>query len=167
MQLTNMIVNCPHSFAKVLQRQYDTCTMKVVLLKDVKDTGRAGSVIDCADGHALNFLIPRGMAALATPTNMKQAALRAQQVMDRKQLDMKLIADRLSALAEERLVIRKKANDKGHLYDGVDAAEIAVAADLPEEVIRLEKSIKELGTFEIPVAFGENFGTLSIDIVAE
>ena len=141
--------------------------MKVVLLKDVKNMGRAHSVIEVSDGHALNLLIPKKLAVPATPTSMKQAELRVQQVVDRKELDVKLIADRLVQLADERVTIVKKANEQGHLYDGVDAKEIADAAQLPEEVVRIEKPFKELGTFEVPVAFGEQFGKFSLDIVAE
>ncbi len=141
--------------------------MKVVLLKDVKNTGRAGAVIDCADGHALNFLIPRRLAAPATPANLKQAELRSQQDKDRKALDVKLIQERIASLAEGKTVITKKANEKGHLYDAVDAADVAKATELPEEAISLPKPIKETGTFDIPVAYGENFGTISITIEAE
>jgi large subunit ribosomal protein L9 len=141
--------------------------MKVVLLKDVKNTGRAGAVVDCSDGHAQNFLIPRGMAALATPANLKQAELRLKQEGDRKALDVKLIQDRLTALAEEKIVIVKKANEKGHLYDAVDAADIAKATQLPEETIKIEKPFKEVGTFDVPVSLGESFGKLSIVVEAE
>ena len=141
--------------------------MKVVLLKDVKNTGRAGAVVECSDGHAQNFLIPRGMAALATPANLKQAELRLKQEGDRKALDVKLIQDRLTALAEEKIVITKKANEKGHLYDAVDAADIAKATQLPEEAIKLEKPFKEVGTFDVPVSLGESFGKLSIVVEAE
>lgn len=141
--------------------------MKVVLLKDVKNVGRAGAIVDCSDGHALNMLFPRGMAAPATQANVKQAELRAQQAIDRKELDVKLIEARLAVLSEERTVITKKANEKGHLYDAVDAREIAKAAELPVEVIILEKPIKELGEFEIPVSMGENFGKMTIVIAAE
>ena len=141
--------------------------MKVVLLKDVKNTGRAGAIINCSDGHAQNFLIPRGLATLATPTNVKQAELRAKQDISRKELDVRLIEERLSALSAEKTVILKKANEKGHLYDTVDAADIAKATNLPEEAIKLEKPFKEIGTFDVPVSLGESFGKLSISIEAE
>jgi len=141
--------------------------MKVVLLKDVKNTGRAGAIVSCSDGHGQNFLIPRGLAALATPTNIKQAELRSKQDIDRKELDVKLIQDRLSALSQEKTVIIKKANEKGHLYDAVDAADIAKATNLPVEAIKLEKPFKEIGTFDVPVSLGESFGKLSISIEAE
>jgi large subunit ribosomal protein L9 len=141
--------------------------MKVVLLKDVKKTGRAGEVVECSDGHAQNLLIPRGLAALATPANLKRAETAKRQETERKAIDAKLIEERLAALAEEKVVIRKKANDKGHLYDAVDAADIAQAASIPEDAITLEKPFKEVGTFEVPVAFGESFGKLSITVEAE
>lgn len=141
--------------------------MKVVLLKDVRDMGRAGAALDVADGHALNFLIPRKMAVLATPSALKRAESLAKAAAESRELGAKLVSDRLTALAEERIVIRKKANDQGHLYDGVDAKDIAEAAQLPVEAIHIEKPFKEVGEFEVPVAKGEDFGKISIVIEAE
>ncbi|MDB5265152.1 MAG: rplI [Parcubacteria group bacterium] len=141
--------------------------MKVILTKDVKATGKGGSIVECADGHAMNFLIPRGLAIPATAANLKKAETFKQQETDRKELDHKLVSARIAALAEERIVIKKKANDKGHLYDAVDAAEIAAATDLPEEAIKLEKPIKDLGEIEVPVAIGEVFGKITVVIEAE
>ena len=141
--------------------------MKDVLLKDVRGMGKAGTAQDVSDGHAMNFLIPRKLAVLATPTALKQAEQIATAEKERRQIDAKLISDRLSALAEERIVITKKANEQGHLYDAVDAKDIAQATQLPVEAIHIEKPFKELGTFEVPVAKGEDFGKISIVIEAE
>lgn len=141
--------------------------MKVVLTKDIKGTGRAHTVIEVADGHALNFLLPRGMAIPATPQAVKAAEARAKAVSDRKELDVKLIEQRLETLSSEKLIFRRKANEKGHLYDGVDAKEIAEAAHLPVEAIRIERPFKELGTFEVPVSYGEHFGKFEILVEAE
>jgi large subunit ribosomal protein L9 len=141
--------------------------MKVVLLKDVRDMGRAHTVLEVSDGHALNFLIPRKLAVAATAQNLKRAEAMQGKVSERRELDHKLVAERLAALAEEKVTIVKKANEQGHLYDGVDAGEIAEAAQLPEEVVKLEKSIKELGTHEVSVSAGEVFGKITVEIVAE
>lgn len=129
--------------------------------------GKAGSALNVSDGHALNFLIPRKLAVLATPATLKRAEGLSQAADERRVLDAKLISDRLSALAEERIVILKKANDQGHLYDAVDAKDIAEATQLPVDAIRIEKPFKELGTFEVPVSQGEDFGKISITIEAE
>lgn len=141
--------------------------MKVVLLKDVKDMGRAHTAVDVADGHALNFLIPRKLAVPASPNALKLAETRVKQVKERKELDVLLVEARLTQLAEGKVTVTKKANEQGHLYDGVDAKELAAAADLPEEAIRIERPFKELGTFSVPVALGEDFGAFTVEIVAE
>jgi large subunit ribosomal protein L9 len=141
--------------------------MQVILKQDIKGTGRAHTAVTVADGHALNFLIPRGLAVQATAQGIKVAEARAKALADRKELDVKLIEQRLEALVNEKPVFRKKANEKGHLYDGVDAKEIAEAVHLPEEAIRIERPFKELGTFEVPVSFGSHFGKFSILIETE
>lgn len=147
--------------------------MKVILTKDVKGVGRAHEAILAADGYALNYLIPKKLAIPATPMAMKEAELRRKQVKDRAVLDTALLAQNIASLAEARIVIKMKANEKGHLYDAVGESDIRKAAkeqahiDLPEDAIKLEKPIKELGTFDIPVATAETFGKFSITIEAE
>lgn len=147
--------------------------MKVILTKDVKGVGRVHDTVVTADGYALNYLIPGKFAIAATPTAMKEAEQRRKQVTDRSALDASLLAQNIASLADARIVIKVKANEKGHLYDAVGEPEIRAAAkeqahiDLPEDAIKLEKPIKELGTFDIPVSSGEIFGKFSITIEAE
>ena len=147
--------------------------MKVILLKDVKGIGRAHEVVEAKDGHALNYLIPKKFAISATPTAMKESELRRKQAADRAVLNATLLTQNIAALASARIVIKVKANEKGHLYDAVGESEIRAAAkerahiDLPEDAIKLEKPIKELGTFDIPVATHDTFGKFSITIEAE
>lgn len=146
--------------------------MKVILTKDVKGLGRAHETITTADGYALNYLIPNRLAVVATSGASKEASVRVTTLGARKELDAALIAQNLSSLAEATITIVAKANEKGHLYDGIGAPELALAAkeqahiDLPEGAIKLEKPFKELGTFEVPVAYGENFGKFSVSITA-
>ena len=147
--------------------------MKVVLLKDIKGVGRPHEVVTLADGYALNHLIPKKFAIPATPTAMQEAELRRKQMKEHATLTTALLAQNIASLASARIVIRAKANEKGHLYDAVGESEIRMAAkeqahiDLPEGAIKLEKPIKELGTFEIPVATADTFGKFSITIEAE
>ncbi|HVW71919.1 MAG TPA: 50S ribosomal protein L9 [Candidatus Paceibacterota bacterium] len=141
--------------------------MKVVLTKDVKNTGRAHEVVEVADGHALNFLIPKKMAVVATPAATKVAAGRRAASETARAERAKAVADRLQALASEKPTVKKKANEQGHLYDAVTAAEIAAAAGVPEESIDLERPIKELGEHQIPVSFGDDEGTFTLTVEAE
>ena len=147
--------------------------MKVIILKDVKGIGRMHETVDISDGHALNYLIPKKLAIPATPSAMKEAELRRKKEVDRTALDTALLAQNIAALAEARIVIRTKANEKGHLYDAIGEPEIRAAAkeqahiDLSDDVIKLPKPIKEIGTFDIPVAAAGTFGKFSITIEAE
>jgi len=147
--------------------------MKVILKKDVKGIGRANDAVTTADGYALNYLIPKHLAVVATVGAVKEAELRQKQVSERKDIKDQILAQNMISLAEAKIVIKVRANEKGHLYDAVGKPEIAKAAkecahiDLPEDVIKLEKPIRELGTFEVPVATGEIFGKFSVTIEAE
>lgn len=147
--------------------------MKVILTRDVKGVGRAHEEVATADGYALNYLIPKKLAITATALAKKEAETRRKQSTDRSALDATLLAQNIASLAEARIVIKMKANEKGHLYDAVGESDIRKAAkeqariDLPDDAIRLEKPIKELGTFDIPVATADTFGKFSITIEAE
>lgn len=147
--------------------------MKVILLKYVKGIGRENEVVEVADGFALNSLIPQKLAVVATPGAIRSASGRKVSDESRKEVSAQLLKQSFETLAEARIVIRTKVNEKGHLYDAVAAPEIIEAAkrdagvDLPEDAIKLEKPIKEVGVHEVPIAFGEHFGKFSITVEGE
>jgi large subunit ribosomal protein L9 len=147
--------------------------MKVILIKDVKGIGRAHEAVEAKDGHALNYLIPKKLAIPATPTAIREAELRRKQEMERVAVDVALLTQNISALAGMSIVIKSKANEKNHLYDAVGESDISKAVkeqahiDLPKDAIKLEKPIKELGAFDIPVATADTFGKFSVTIEAE
>lgn len=147
--------------------------MKIVLIKDVKGIGSEHDTVDVADGHALNYLIPKGFAKAATPQARKEAELRLKQKADHSALEASLLAQNIASLAEAHIVIRAKANEKGHLYDAIGEREIVQAAkeqahvDISKDAIRLEKPIKALGTFDVPVATANTFGRFSVTVEAE
>ncbi|MBU6490615.1 50S ribosomal protein L9 [Patescibacteria group bacterium] len=147
--------------------------MKVVLIKDVKGVGHTHETVDALAGYALNYLIPKNLAVFATARSMKEAQMRQKQSINRKELDVGLIAQNIATLADARIVIKAKANEKGHLYNAVGEPEIRKAAeeqahvDLPRASFKIEKPIKELGTFDVPVAVGDVFGKFSVTIEAE
>ena len=135
--------------------------------------GRAHDEVETKDGYALNYLIPKKLAIPATASAVKEAGLRRAKATDRKELDAKLLAQNIAALADANITIVMKANEKGHLYDAVGAPEISAAAkdqariDIPEEAIKLERPIKEVGRFDVPVSAGEVFGSFGITVIGE
>jgi len=101
--------------------------MKVLLLKDVYKLGRAGDVKKVADGYGRNFLLPQGMAALATVGALKQSEkIRTDATKKRAVLnnEMGSVAEVISGLA---LGFGSKAGETGKLYGSITAQDVATA----------------------------------------
>jgi large subunit ribosomal protein L9 len=101
--------------------------MKVLLLKDVYKLGRAGDVKKVADGFGRNFLLPQGMALLATAGNIKQAEhIRVDATKKRAVLnnEMGSVAQVINGLA---LAFGSKAGETGKLYGSITAQDVATA----------------------------------------
>lgn len=125
--------------------------MKVILKADVKGVGAAGSILDVADGHARNYLLPKGLAEEATAGNLAQLAGRraAKQRRDDKSVaEAKAIA---AAVAAKPVVVRAKGGEQGKLFGAVTTAQIADAVrtefgiELDRHKLELAEPIKTAG----------------------
>lgn len=125
--------------------------MKVILLKDVKGTGKAGELKEVSDGYARNFLLKQGAAIEATKENLndfnqKKAAKEAQD--KREEEKAKELAE---ALKKSGVTIHAKAGD-GRLFGSITSKDIAeqlkkeLGFDIDKRKIVLKDPIKELGT---------------------
>ncbi len=143
--------------------------MKVVLLQDVPKLGRAGEVKKVANGYGRNYLIPRGLAVLATPDALRRAeAIKRKADAERARLN-KEYAGLAEQLGQLTLYFPVKASEQGKLYGSVTAQMIAQAIN---ERLSLEgeaainrrqvdvQPIRQLGVFTAPVR-------LTIDLVPE
>jgi large subunit ribosomal protein L9 len=101
--------------------------MKVLLIKDVPKLGRAGDVKKVADGYGRNYLIPQGLAVLATPGALKQAErIRAQAEIRRARLNEEL-RELAQALQGLTLVFHARAGETGKLYGSITPQDVAEA----------------------------------------
>ncbi len=101
--------------------------MKVLLIKDVYKLGRAGDVKKVADGYGRNFLVPQGMAVLATPGAMKTAERIRAKAAERRNLlneEMSVVAE---ALKKIQLSFGARAGETGKLYGSITSQEVANA----------------------------------------
>ena len=99
--------------------------MKVMLVKDVYKLGRAGDVKKVADGYGRNFLIPQGMAVLATEGALKQADRIRQKATERRAIvnnEMGFVAE---ALAKIQLLFGARAGETGKLYGSITSQDVA------------------------------------------
>lgn len=130
--------------------------MRVLLLKDVYKLGHAGDVKKVADGYARNFLIPRGMAVLATAGAVRQAeTLRSSAAQLREKLNSELagVAEKIN---KAKLYFAAKAGETGKLYGSITTASItdALNKEISESLDRrivVHQPIRELGQYKVPV----------------
>ncbi len=145
--------------------------MKVILTNEVDNLGLPGDVVDVADGYGRNFLLPRGLAMLATPGAMKQAEslTRARKAREAKTLDSAQASK--AALEARSLRIPVRVDERGGLYGSVTANDVQRVLkerghDIPRKRIELKGSIKEIGTYEVPVhVHPQVAATLVVDVV--
>ena len=147
--------------------------MKVILLQDVPGIGKKWEVKKVKDGYARNYLLARNLALAATPSRLKDIELKQKQEAQKRTIQEDLFEKTLDSLKESVFVIERRVNEKGHLFDGVDAREIAkllkekLKGEIPLEYIKLEKPIKEAGKHEITVQKGDRQVSFQIEIKPE
>lgn len=131
--------------------------MQVLLLQDVEQLGQAGDIKKVADGFGRNYLIPRGLAVIATPGSIKQAEL-AHRAAARRQAAAISKAQALAQLLDGQTVtFQARAGEEDRLYGSITSANIAEALEekVDQEVDRrkidLAEPIKELGTHAVTV----------------
>ncbi|MCF8085305.1 MAG: 50S ribosomal protein L9 [Desulfohalobiaceae bacterium] len=130
--------------------------MQVILRTDIERLGRLGDVVEVKPGYARNYLLPRDMAMEATPGNMKDFENQRQKLqerLDKARSDAERLAGQLQDL-KLRIPVRVGEGDK--LYGSVTTAMIADALaeqgfDLDKKKIELDKPIRSLGQFSVPV----------------
>lgn len=131
--------------------------MKVLLLQDVYNLGQAGEVKTVADGYGRNYLLPRGMAILATPAAIRRAERIKQAAVERRAREKADIEALAQVIGGMMLTFNVRTGEKGKLYGSITSAQIADAiakklgAEFDKRKIALREPIREVGTYSIPV----------------
>jgi len=101
--------------------------MKVLFLKDVGGVGKRGEVKEITDGYALNALIPSGKAVQATAAVIAAHEKRTAQNKIEEERHVAAKKAKLHSLEGKSIVVKVRANEKGHLFKGINAKEILAA----------------------------------------
>lgn len=130
--------------------------MKVIFLKDVKGAGRRYEEKEVSEGYAINFLLPQKLAVPATGAAAGQIKTLKEGEQRREEAKVSKLQAEVHKLANTTISIKAKANDKNHLFFGLNAAKLTEllktrGIDVPADCILLDSPIKELGTREIPI----------------
>jgi len=144
--------------------------MKIILLQDVAKVGKKYDVKNVSDGHALNMLIPRGFAVVATPAAVKKVDKLKSEDTAHKKVQEDLLLMNLKSIDGVTLEMSEKANDKGHLFAGVHKEEIIAAMNAQKQInllpefIMLDKPIKEVGDHSVEIKIKDKKATLKLSI---
>ena len=132
--------------------------MKVILLKDVGGTGKAGEVKDVADGFGLNMLMPHGLAKQATKDALASHEKLQAELSATREKETAALKERVQSLRGARIEMKLRATEKGGLFKSVGAKEIAGALktqrdiELPVEAIHPLEPIKTIGDHIVKLA---------------
>jgi large subunit ribosomal protein L9 len=146
--------------------------MKVILRKDVKGRGRTGDIVEVANGYARNFLIPQGIATLATDGALDQAKsmqrARAHR-LEKEKVGAQAIADVLNPVKVE---LKANAGEEGKLFGSVTTADVAKAitqatgVEIDKRDLTLNEPIRALGEFVATIELHpEVNATVNLEVV--
>ncbi len=130
--------------------------VELLLIQSVEHLGSQGDVVEVKRGHATNYLIPQGLATVATDHHKRMVEKHKAKLQEIEKTRLKKLRDEAIEIAKQSVTIEANANDEGHLYGSVGAAEIVAAlkqqdVQLAQDQIRLEGPLKELGLYTVKV----------------
>ena len=131
--------------------------MQVILKQDVEKIGQRGDIVEVSRGYVRNFLVPHGLAEVATPSKLEEAR---RDMVDAEERERR-IAERASEVAETLkksvITIEARTGEDERLFGSVTAANIVSAIEkargirLDRRRVRLDEPIKSLGTHQVPI----------------
>lgn len=134
--------------------------IELLLIQNVDHLGKQGEVVEVKPGYAHNFLMPQGLATLATDHHKRmvekhKATLK--EIEESRLKDLRVMADNL---AKQSVTIEANANDEGHLYGSVGAHDIVMAMKknditITDDQVRLQGPLKELGLYTVKIHLGQ------------
>jgi large subunit ribosomal protein L9 len=148
--------------------------MKVILTAEVKGKGHEGDVVEVARGYAANYLLPRKMALVATPGNIKQLQSRMENINKRNATRMGDAQSVATSIEGMSIVLEAKAGLDGKLFGSVttlmieEAVAAQLGADIDHKRMDLHRPIKTTGEHHVVVSvFGDVKATLTVKVVPE
>ena len=130
--------------------------VQLLLIHNVEHLGKQGDIVEVKPGYALNYLLPQGMATIATDHHTRMVEKHREKLRALELEKLKSYQTLADDLAKQSITIEANANDEGHLYGSVGPQEIVDALkeagfSLAQDQIRLDGPLKELGLYTVKV----------------
>ena|SRR3972149_1374042 len=139
--------------------------MKVILKEEVKGLGKAGAIVNVAEGYGRNFLLPQKKAVDATPDNLKKAE-KEKKKEEEKQKHLIVDAQELAKKVNEySITISRQVGEGEKMFGAVTSSDIAEALkkegiNIDKRQVYIEKPIKDLGLFQVPIKIHQDITSL-------
>ena len=145
--------------------------MIVILMKDVKGTGKAGDVVKVSDGYARNMLLPKGLAKEASDGNIRNLE-KQKEIAAAKRAEQKAAAQETAEKLEKvTLEIKTKGGESGKLFGSITSKDIADALEKQEKIkvdkkkIEMSSPIKQAGQNTVTIKlFSEVSAELKVNV---
>jgi large subunit ribosomal protein L9 len=148
--------------------------VRVVLREDVEKLGRKGDLLEVADGYARNYLVPRGLAIVATKGVVEQGAAMRRNRQIRDDRDKEAAQELAARLTSSPVQVTARAGEGGKLFGSVTSADIVAAikaqtsVELDRRKVTLAEPLKALGPAEVGVQLHPEVTVeVAVEVVAE
>lgn len=145
--------------------------MKVILLRDIARLGQRGEIKEVAEGYAINVLIKKGDALMATPAELAKWKQKEEAKIHKKELAINTFTQLVTALRQKPIIItNKKADAKGQLFASIKDVDIADAifeitkTSIDAKQVHIPAVIKSLGKHQITLQQGVQKENLQIEV---
>ncbi len=130
--------------------------IQLLLIHNVEHLGKQGDIVEVKAGYARNYLLPHGMATIATEHHKRMVEKHREKLRAIELEKLKSYRDLADELGKQSITIEANANDEGHLYGSVGPHEITAALkeagfSLANDQIRLDGPLRELGLYTVRV----------------
>jgi large subunit ribosomal protein L9 len=143
--------------------------MKVLLCEDVRSLGWLGDIVEVNDGYARNYLLPQGLAKVATEANVRAIADEKARRSEQRIHDKKRLEEAARKVEGAEVVLAAKANEQGVLFGSIAAEAIAKnlrgqGFEVADDVVQLASHIKQVGTHTVKLEFDKEL-TAQVTVV--
>jgi len=135
--------------------------MRVILLQDVENLGKKYDVKEVANGYARNFLIPKGLAKIATEENLKWLETQKEIEAKKAEEELKRIQEIAANIDGQEIIIPVKVGEEDQLFESITFQKIyeklkELGFEIKKNQIDLSEPIKELGEYPVKIKFEHN-----------
>lgn len=148
--------------------------MKVILLGDVRGSGKKGEIVKVSDGYAQNFLFPKKLAVEATPGALTELKNKKASDARKQELEREQAQNTANMISNKCITITAKSGKEGKLFGAVTSKDIAekinsiYSVNIDKRKIQLEQDIKAFGTYSFTIKlYPEISACMSVMVISE